>query len=114
MSLFRSALRMGTAQKQKFQVALKQHNFYIDDMIHNPEFSDVTLVSSDDKVIEAHRVFLSSQSSFFKRIFKMKVERDIIVCLPNICHKQLESMIEKFNTKHRRNNILDVISDVMK
>ena len=90
----KSAQKMGTTQKQRFQVTLKHHDLYRDDMIRNPEFSDVTLVSSDDKFIQAHRIFLNSQSSFFKKIFKLKSDRDIIIFLPNTSHEQLQSLLE--------------------
>ena len=85
---------MGTSLKQKLQVTLKQHDVQRNHLISNPEFTDVTLVSSDDKIIEAHRIFLSSQSSFFKKIFKLKPERDIIIYLPNINNEELQSMVE--------------------
>ena len=34
----------------------------------NNEFCDITLVSGDNKKIEAHRVILSASSAFFKNI----------------------------------------------
>ena len=32
-------------------------------------YSDVTLVTRDDKVIRAHKIILSSSSAFFRNIF---------------------------------------------
>jgi len=103
---------MGNTEEQKFQLTLKQHNFFIDDIIHNPDYTYVTIVSSDDKVIQAHRIFLSSQSSFFQRIFRLKPERDIVICVPNVCHEQLQSLIEyiyKGKTEIEEQNLINFL-----
>ena len=97
---------------QKLQATLKQHSLYGGDLIHNPQFSDVTLVSSDDKIIEAHRFVLYSHSSFFKRIFQHKPARDIVICLANITREQLQSMIEYMylgNTEIHEDNLQNFV-----
>ena len=58
------------------------------------EFTDVTLATNDDKQVDAHRIILSSESLFFKRIFKMNARRDILIYLPNINHEELQILLE--------------------
>ena len=101
-----------TTEQQKFQFTLKEHNFFRYDMIHNPDYSDVTLVTGDDKIIQAHRIFLSSHSSFFNRIFQLKSERDVVICLPNICQQQIQSVIEYIymgNTEIEEQNLINFL-----
>ena len=47
---------------------------------NNHDFADVTLVSEDDKQIDAHKVILSSSSGFFKRLLgrNMKHQHPLI------------------------------------
>ena len=59
------------------------------------EFSDVTLVSSDKRQVSAHKVVLSSSSDYFKTILKSNDKsKDIILCLENISHEELNNMLD--------------------
>ena len=50
------------------------------DLMEDDQFKDVTLVSEDDKQIDAHKVILSSSSGFFKRLLgrNMKHQHPLI------------------------------------
>ena len=59
------------------------------------EFSDVTLVSSDKRQVSAHKVVLSSSSDYFKTILQSNNKsKEIILCLENISHEELNYMLE--------------------
>ena len=59
------------------------------------EFSDVTLVSSDKRQVSAHKVVLSSSSDYFKTILRSNNKnKDIILCLENISHEELNYMLD--------------------
>ena len=59
------------------------------------EFSDVTLVSSDKRQVSAHKVVLSSSSDYFKTILQNNNKsKDIILCLENISHEELNNMLD--------------------
>ena len=59
------------------------------------EFSDVTLVSSDKRQVSAHKVVLSSCSDYFKTILRSNNKsKDIILCLENINHDELNNMLD--------------------
>ena len=59
------------------------------------EFSDVTLVSSDKRQVSAHKVVLSSSSDYFKTILQSNNKsKDIILCLENISHEELNNMLD--------------------
>ena len=59
------------------------------------EFSDVTLVSSDKRQVSAHKVVLSSCSDYFKTILQNNNKsKDIILCLENISHEELNNMLD--------------------
>ena len=62
--------------------------------LNNKSFTDVTLACNDDKHVDAHRIILSSQSLFFRRILKVNDRRDILIYLPNISSNELESILE--------------------
>ena len=47
----------------------KQTHSAFKSLLDQPDFADVTLVSEDEKQIEAHKVILGAGSAFFKRIF---------------------------------------------
>ena len=58
------------------------------------EFSDVTLVSSDKRQVSAHKVVLSSSSDYFKTILQSNNKsKDIILCLENINHEELNNIL---------------------
>ena len=59
------------------------------------EFSDVTLVSSDKRQVSAHKVVLSSSSDYFKTILQSNNKsKDIILCLENINHEELNNVLD--------------------
>ena len=59
------------------------------------EFSDVTLVSSDKRQVSAHKVVLSSSSDYFKTILQNNNKsKDIMLCLENISHEELNNMLD--------------------
>ena len=59
------------------------------------EFSDATLVSSDKRQVSAHKVVLSSCSDYFKTILQSNNKsKDIILCLENINHDDLNNMLD--------------------
>ena len=59
------------------------------------EFSDVTLVSSDKRQVSAHKVVLSSSSDYFKSVLQSNNKsKDIIMCLENISHEELNYMLD--------------------
>ena len=59
------------------------------------EFSDVTLVSSDKRQVSAHKVVLSSSSDYFKTILQTNNKsKDIVLCLENISHEELNYMLD--------------------
>ena len=57
-------------------------------------FADVTLACNDDKQVDAHRIILSAQSLFFRRIFEVNNRRDILIYLHNISSSEMENMLE--------------------
>ena len=50
----------------------------LNEYLSNKSFTDVTLVSKDDKHIDAHRLILSARSTFFQRILKINERRDVL------------------------------------
>ena len=64
------------------------------DMLNQKLFTDVTLACNDDKQVDAHRIILSSQSSFFRRILKVNDRRDILIYLPSVSSCELEIILE--------------------
>ena len=59
-----------------------------------PDLADVTLSTMDNKQIRAHKVILSSVSSFFKNIFQNNQSHNILIYLKDINHKALERVVE--------------------
>ena len=57
------------------------------------DFSDVTLVCADGKLIEAHQVFLSAGSSFFERILKIRRSPHPVVYMRGMDSSQLEDIV---------------------
>ena len=60
----------------------------------NEAFTDVTLATMDDQQIRAHRVILSSYSTFFNNVFVKNCQPNLLLYLKDISHKQLEQIIE--------------------
>ena len=57
-------------------------------------YTDVTLVTMDDKQIKAHKLILSSSSNFFKNIFVTNPHPNTLIYLKDINHKELELVLK--------------------
>ena len=62
-------------------------------LLNDAEFTDVTLVCEDDIQIEAHKVILSSSSSFFHRILLKNPHQHPLIYITGIKHRELERII---------------------
>ena len=60
----------------------------------NNEFCDITLVSGDNKKIEAHRVILSASSAFFKNILAGEKHANPLIFMRGVYSEDLEALIE--------------------
>ena len=58
------------------------------------DFFDVTLVSEDEKQIQAHKLVLSSSSKFFKNILKRVNHSNPLIYLSGITSKDLECIVD--------------------
>ena len=58
------------------------------------EFSDVTLVSDDDKHIKSHKFILSSCSPGFRKILVNNPHQHPLIYLDNVKHEDLRSIID--------------------
>ena len=85
---------MESSSEKSFQISQKHYDVYKEDMLKDKEFTDVTLATNDNKQVDAHRIILSSQSSFFNRILKENSKREILIYLPNISYEELQSLME--------------------
>ena len=57
------------------------------------DIADVTLVTGDDQQIKAHKVILSSCSTFFKKVFVKNQHRNILIYLTNIRKEDLDNLL---------------------
>ena len=57
-------------------------------------YSDVTLVTSDDKHVRAHKIVLSSYSAFFKHVFERYQHQNPLIYLKDIKYKYLDLILE--------------------
>ena len=57
------------------------------------DFSDVTLVSEDETLIPAHKMVLSSSSSFFENILKKHSHPNPLIFVKGISSNLLSSMV---------------------
>ena len=58
------------------------------------DFFDVTLVSSDQVQMQAHKVVLSASSKFFKKILRQNKHYHPIVCLDGVSSGHLEYLLD--------------------
>ena len=58
------------------------------------DFSDVTLVSEDQKQFSAHKIVLSSCSEYFKNILKQNKHAHPLLCLADLSFDDLTNVIE--------------------
>ena len=85
---------MEVGPENRFQVSNKFPNLCNEKLYREKSFSDVTLVTNDEKHVESHRIILSSHSSFFKRILGMNPKENLIIYLSNINNEQLQWFLE--------------------
>ena len=85
---------MEVGPENRFQVSNKFPNICNEQLYREKSFSDVTLVTNDEKHVESHRIILSSQSSFFNRILSMNPKINLIIYLSNIDSDQLQWFLE--------------------
>ena len=64
------------------------------EMLSDDAFADVTLVCSDDKQIQAHRVILSSSSPFFKNIFLKNPHQHPLLYLNGVQYKDMKDVLQ--------------------
>jgi len=63
-------------------------------LINDKDFTDVTLVSENNRQIKAHKVILNSGSKFFKNILTMNHHQHPLVYLKGVKHEQLQHIME--------------------
>ena len=59
----------------------------------DPNFADITLVSKDNKKIEAHKVVLASGSQFFKTVLSLNQHPHPLTYMRNTSTKDLETAV---------------------
>ena len=60
----------------------------------NQDYVDVTLVCDEEKQIKAHKLILSSSSTFFRRILKLNQHQNYILYLKGIKYNDLKAAIK--------------------
>ena len=60
--------------------------------------SDVTLVTSDEALVDAHKVVLSATSKFFKNLFKKLRDQKPVIYLGTVTEKNLNYLMEYIYT----------------
>ena len=63
-------------------------------LVVQPEFVDVTLACEDDKQLVAHKIILSSSSSFFRQILQRNFHERPLIFLDGIQHKDLVRIVD--------------------
>ena len=63
------------------------------DLLDEPEFTDVTLVSQDEEQIKVHKVILCSGSAFFRRIIRKNPHQHPLLILNQVEMKTLKLII---------------------
>ena len=58
------------------------------------DFTDVTLATEDGRQLKAHKVILSSCSSFFKKILLNNPHQHILLFLKGVRYSQLKSVLQ--------------------
>ena len=64
------------------------------DLYTDNDFTDVTLATEDGRQLKAHKVILSSRSSFFKRILLNNPHQHPLLFLKGIKYFQLKSILK--------------------
>ena len=65
---------------------------------NDQDFADVTLITSDNKQIRAHRVILSFGSTFFKNIYHNNIHKNSVIYLKDIDYKYINFIIRYIYT----------------
>ena len=61
---------------------------------HDTELSDVTLVSDDEKQVEAHKVILASSSPFFANLLKRNKHPHPLIYMRGVKEEVLEAIVD--------------------
>ena len=65
------------------------------ELLRNEEYlQDVTLVSDDDFQVKAHKLVLSTSSSYFKNIFTKNIQPNILLCLEGTNENDLQNILD--------------------
>jgi len=64
------------------------------ELLADKNFTDITLATNDDVQIKAHKVILSSSSSFFQRILLSNPHPNPLLYLNNVSYAELQSIME--------------------
>ena len=93
----------------------------LEDLITSQSFTDVTLVCDDKVQLEAHKIILTSSSTFFRHIFKSSAisgEAKPIIYLKGINHEDMKPILnfiylgEARFSQERTNQFLKVAQDL--
>merc|ERR1712129_153435 len=94
---------MGSVKKfsckmSAFQLAWNEFNSCTSktfkDLYTDNDFTDVTLATEDGRQLKAHKVILSSCSSFFKKILLNNPHQHILLFLKGVRYSQLKSVLQ--------------------
>ena len=80
-------------EKVLFKLNQLQRN-YFKGLRSEEDFLDVTLVSTDQVQMHAHKVVLSASSEFFKAILSQNKHSHPIVCLDGVSSRNLEHLLD--------------------
>ena len=80
----------------------------IRNLLTDEDFTDVTLASSDNIQMKAHRVVLSGSSKFFNSLLKVNKGPNLVLYLKGVNHQDLRSLMEFMysgQTKVQKNSL---------
>ena len=80
------------------------------ELLSEPDFLDVTLISEDEKMVCAHKLILSSASDFFKRMLLRNFHQRPVVILDGVKYSELRAMVDFMytgTTKIKEENLDD-------
>ena len=67
---------------------------HMEDLLRRNQFVDVTLVFDDDEQLEAHKMILSSSSSFFQRVLEKNNHQHPLIYLRGVKKRMFQSMLD--------------------
>ena len=83
---------------EKYELKWTDFQQYLPDSLSllrsSSKFTDVTLVSSDNKCIKAHQVILSSSSEYFNNVLTENSHPHPLICLDGINSEELKQVVE--------------------